>query len=285
MKITKNKIVVILLAGLILGSSIYLVSDIWAEQIELSPESGATSRIKVLSDDLTTLGYGSISSGSWGDWGSIWNRIYSASTWVPDGTVTEDTVVSGYTFYDESRTEKTGTLDYPNYEAQSLQAKDFRDSNASASWSPWTKTNSSPEVWYDARTGLYWSASQGSMTNEFTIGLCDFFTTTPRGNYDGSDVDCGTAINTCGTLSVDANGDTVTDSNWYLPTQAELMQAYLNGIYVSTSTSWVTTSLFCSSTEMYTNSSYAWPIYLFNGNTDVKTKSSSFSVRCVLRDL
>ncbi|KUK77826.1 MAG: hypothetical protein XD93_0054 [candidate division WS6 bacterium 34_10] len=278
MKLNKSEIfITVLISVVILGT--YVVSTTLAEQSGGSPESGEDSVLMDTYNSLKSLGYGTETGAN----GPVWNRIISSANWVPDGTVTEDTVISGYTFYDESRTAKTGILDYPNYEVQSLQAKDFRDSNASDSWSSWTKTNTSPEVWQDGRTGLYWSASQGSMTNEFTIGLCDFFSTTPRGSYGGSDTDCGNAINACATLSLDADGDTVAESNWYLPTQAELMQAYLNGIYLGTNTSWATGSLFWSSTEA--SSTSAWGTNLYSGNTNGSNKTSSYSVRCVLRDL
>ncbi|MFA7142604.1 MAG: DUF1566 domain-containing protein [Candidatus Dojkabacteria bacterium] len=280
MKLNKTEILITVLISVVLLGT-YVVSTTLAEQSGESPDSGEDSVLMDTYNTLSGLGYGTETGGN----GAVWNRIISSANWLPDGTVTEETVVSGYTFYDESRTEKTGTLDFPNYEAQSLQAKDFRDSNASDSWSTWTKTNASPEVWYDWRTGLYWSAGQGSMTNDFTIGLCDFFTTTPRSDYDGSDGNCGNAINECATLSLDADGDTVADSSWYLPTQAELMQAYLNGIYLSTSTSWVTTSYFWSSTEHQSASSYAWYAYLYYGFTATTSKSNGYSVRCVLRDL
>jgi hypothetical protein len=215
----------------------------------------------------------------------MWNRIISAANWVPNGTVSEDTVVSGYTFYNGSRTEKTGTIDFPNYGVQSLQAIDFRNSNGSDSWSSWTRTNTNPEVWYDSRTGLYWSAHQGSKTNQFTSSICDFFTTTPRGIYDGSDPDCGNAINTCGTLALDANGDGTADTSWYLPTQAELMQAYLNGIY-RTSVAWVTGSNYWSSTERYDSYASAWYVNLSDGTTRSDGKNmGGFSLRCVLRDI
>jgi hypothetical protein len=280
MKLNKPEIVItILIAVVILGT--YVVSTTLAEQSGGSPESGEDSVLIDTYNTLVGLGYGS----EVGSNGPVWNRIITSATWVPDGTVTENNVVSGVTFYEGSRTAKTGTLDHPSYEAQSLQAKDFRDWNGSDSWSSWTKTNASPEVWYDGRTGLYWSAVQGSMTNEFTIVYCDFFTTTPRGTYNGADVDCGNAINTCATLSLDANGDTVADNNWYLPTQAELMQAYLNGIYLSTNTTWVTGNNFWSSTEIQNLSSYAWFTYLPHGYTNNNSKTSSYSVRCVLRDL
>jgi len=280
MKLNRLEILILVLISVI-GIGTFVVSSTFAEKSGSSPYSEEDSILKETYNTLKGLGYGSETGSN----GPIWNRIISSSTWVPNGTATEDDVVLGVTFYEGSRTLKTGTLDYPNYEAQSLQAKDFRDANASDSWSSWTKTNTTPEVWYDGRTGLYWSAVQGSMTNEFAISTCDFFTTTPRGNYSGADTDCGNAINACATLSLDANGDAVADSKWYLPTQVELMQAYLNGIYLSTSTSWVTGNIFWSSTERQNSSSNAWDTTLYNGTTSVTNKTSSYSVRCVLRDL
>ena len=273
--------IILLLIIAVLSIGIFVVGDTLAEQSPGSPDSEEDSILKETYDNLKGLGYGSEE----GSYGGMWNRIISSANWVPNGTVSEDTVVSGYTFYNGSRTEKTGTLDFPSYEAQSLQAKDFRDSNGSDSWSSWTKTNTTPEVWYDGRTGLYWSASQSSQTNQFTISTCDFFTTTPRGDYDGTDADCGNAINTCGALALDADGDGTADTSWYLPTQAELMQAYLNGIYLSTSTAWVTGNTFWSSTELQHSYSNAWYTYLYYGYTIFTNKSISYSVRCVLRDL
>ena len=64
---------------------VYLVvNSVKAEQYLSSPESGVTSRLKTISDALITLGHGSTAAGTWGDW-IMWNRIYSASIWAPDG--------------------------------------------------------------------------------------------------------------------------------------------------------------------------------------------------------
>ena len=274
--------IILLLIIAVLSIGIFVAGDTLAEQSPGSPDSLEDSILKETYDNLNDLGYGSEE----GSYGGMWNRIISSANWVPNGTVSEDTVVSGYTFYDESRTEKTGTLDFPNYEAQSLQAKDFRDQNGSDSWSSWKKANTNPEVWYDSRTGLYWSASQGSqITNEFTIATCDFFTTTPRGSYNGTDAGCGNAINTCGTLSLDANGDSILETTWYLPTQAELMQAYLDGIYLGTSAEWSTGSNFWSSTENQALTNCAWSTTSHDGNMSYNDKTDNKSVRCVLRDL
>ena len=70
-------------------------------------------------------------------------------------------------------------------------------------------------------------------TNQFTISACDFFTTTPRGNYDGSDPDCGDAINTCGTLALDADGDGTADIlHGHLPNPGRI-NAGLSKWYIS----------------------------------------------------
>jgi len=280
-KLNKLEIIIVLLIAILLLGT-YVVATTLAEQSGNSPDSGEDSVFMETYYSLLGLGYGTET----GSKGPVWNRIISSAKWVPNGTVSEDTVVSGRTFYDESRTEKIGTLDSPSYEAQSLQVKDFRDSNVSDSWSFWTKTNAIPEVWYDGRTGLYWSASQGSqITNEFTIATCDFFTTTPRGSYNGTDAGCGNAINTCGTLSLDANGDSILETTWYLPTQAELMQAYLDGIYLGTSAEWSTGSNFWSSTENQALTNCAWSTTSHDGNMSYNDKTDNKSVRCVLRDL
>ena len=274
--------IVLLLIIAILSIGIFVVGDTLAEQATGTPESGEDSILRETYDNLNGLGYGSEE----GSYSGIWNRIISSANWVPNGTVSEDKVFPGYTFYNGSRTLKTGTLDYPNYEAQSLQAKDFSIANGSASWSPWEKTNTSPEVWHDKRSGLYWSSSQGNFTNSFTISTCTFFSTTKRGDYNGGDpTNCGNAIEKCATLSLDANGDGTNETKWYLPTQAELMQAYLNGIYLRTNTTWATGNNFWSSTENQNNISTAWCVSLYNGTTNLNSKTYSYAVRCVLRDL
>jgi hypothetical protein len=282
MKLTKLETLIIILIA-VFGVGSFAISRALAEQNTGTPESGVNSVLKETYDNLVSSGYG-LETGSNG---IMWNRIISSANWVPDGTVTEGDVKNGKTFYDDSRTEKTGTLDYPLYADQSLQAKDFRDSNASSTWSSWSLTSGAATtgVYKDNRTGLYWSPKQTTSTNEFNLLACDFYSTTPRGDYNGTDTDCGNAINICGTLSLDANGDSIADTKWYLPTQSELMQAYLNGIYLSTNTTWTTGDNFWSSTETQSVNTYAWYTNLYYGNTNYSNKTATYSVRCVLRDL
>jgi len=87
-------------------------TTVLAEQSGSSPESGGTSRLKTISDALITLGHGSTAAGVWGDWGAMWNRIYSAAAWAPNGNLVAADVLSGKTFYNVNRTQKTGTLSY-----------------------------------------------------------------------------------------------------------------------------------------------------------------------------
>jgi hypothetical protein len=193
------------------------------------------------------MGQGSDSSGSWGDWGAYWNRIRSVVI---------------------------------DYSLQSLQTYDDYASSASSEEGSWTQISTSPEIWQDERTGLYWSVSQGIQAsgNDF-VTTCAFFSSDPRGSYDGTDPNCGASINQCADLTDGGY------SNWYLPTQKELQQAYINGIYNQTSGSFATPSYFWSSTELSDASSFAWRVLLHFGTTSSRAKDyESNAVRCVRRD-
>ncbi len=148
--------------------------------------------------------------------------------------------------------------------------------------SDWTEISSDPEIWKDGRTGLYWTDTQGSTTtNSFTISTCDFFSM-DRGAYTGGDNDCGNAINRCADLNGVTHGGR---TGWYLPSQHELMQAYLNGMYIQTSHSFTSMNWFWSSTENEGFSDGAWPLSVNSGNVHyMSAKTNSYNVRCVSRD-
>jgi hypothetical protein len=278
---------VIGLVGLVTVRNIVL-----AEQSGSSPESGAASRIKTIYDSLVALTHGSDSAGGWGNWGVMWNRIRSAAEWVPSESATEADVATGKTFHNTSRTQKTGTaapaVDY------STQSKviwdDYKnggsaDGDSAGEESNWSNTVGAADtgVWKDERTGLYWSiASEGGMTNSFTIASCDYFSTSPRSSYAGGDSDRGDAINYCANLNLASGGTSNTD--WYLPSQKELTQAYLDGIYNQTDTNFTSQNVFWSSTEVAGSPSGAWADYLNNSYMFDNGKSDNLSVRCVRRD-
>ena len=274
------------------------------------PSSGVTSRIKTLDDALTGLGVGSTATGAWGDWGAMWNRIYSAGIWnatlgdAVEGDVflskkfyaganrtlltgtfsfTGDAavgdVVTGKTFYAGSSTKQTGIgpalIDY------SLQKNATEDDYLGIykdEESTWTNEAdgtvgalllSSGEIKKDSRTGLIWSAaSSGTYTNSFTALT------------DGTRPTNGNSVGFCNGLNSDTYGGKTT---WYLPTQKELMQAYIDGIY-SQDTVFGTTSDFWSSSEYSSDSTYAWYVTLRFGDAHSYDKGNSNDVRCVRRD-
>jgi len=274
-----------------------LIAPVNAEQAGSSPDTGgAESVITKAYNYLLTKGdtYGASSSPDWTyNWGTYWNRIMYSATWKPDGTAAESDVVSGKTFYSNSRTKKTGTAPSPidfSLE-QYVQYDDAHASDYTGEESTWIKTSSASgaNVYQDTRTGLYWSSSIGSYTNSFSspsTGKCDFFSATPRSSYgtSGTDPDCGNAINACAVLSLSSKDGQSADTDWYLPSQKELKWAYKDGIYNQTSSSFTTTSNFWSSTEDSGSSTNAWYETLSNGHAYDDYKTDSRAVRCVRRD-
>ena len=302
-KILKSKlfyityITALLIIGISLGVIINIKSN--AEQMGSSPDSGGAESVLVGSyNRLVSKGsnYGSSSSpDETGNYGTYWNRIIYSATWEPDGTATTSDVLSGKTFYSglNNRTIQTGTVTSfdIDYSQQSLiKYEDAHASDYTGEESTWTNTNalSGSEVWYDSRTGLYWARSEPTkLANSFSspsTGFCSFFTTTPRGSYDGSDADCGAAINACGALSLASTEGGSVKTDWYLPSQKELKEAYANGIYNKTSVAFTTTSNFWSSTEYSSNGTYAWYEHLDDGGAGYNYKTNSYAVRCVRRD-
>ena len=291
-KLDKKLLTPFLVLGFILGFMISSKSN--AEQMGSSPDSGGAESVLVGSyNRLVSKGdtYGSSSSPDWTyNWGTYWNRIMYSAYWEPDGSATESDVLSGKTFYSglDNRTIKTGEASAgfsPDYSQESLieyddyEAGDSPEDDAveESSW-----TSPATNVWLDTRTGLYWSMSLGSSSNSFTISTCDFYTSIPRGSYSGGDADCGNAINACANLTLTSGGTSNTD--WYLPSQKELQEAYASGMYNQAGATFTTTSFFWSSTECSDNSSYAWRVYLRSGYTGNSNKTVSSAVRCVRRD-
>ncbi|MBU4332188.1 DUF1566 domain-containing protein [Patescibacteria group bacterium] len=125
----------------------------------------------------------------------------------------------------------------------------------------------------DGRTGLYWSdvaAEAGSASStKNTFGAVT----------DGTRPTGGRAIGFCNALnSYNSGGGFGGYSDWYLPTQKQLQQAYIDGSANSLPNPG---NNFWSSTENYNNTANAWNVNLNNGNTSYGTKTFSYNVRCV----
>ena len=264
-------------------ASVALVGSryVLAEQSGSSPDSGATSYIKATYDSIVALGHGSVSAGSWGDWGSYWNRIRSAAEWLPSGNATVTDVVTGKTFNNNSRTQATGTRQV----AGPCSTQAYQDDHASATQSnncskTWTTNptpvtgddNRAPGGNFDPVTSITWSMLL--LRTGTTIGFSSATNTTfSWGNTHANNLGITapvagdrTAIQLC---ADQGNG-------WRLPTQKELMQAYIDGSY------WNLTqpsNYFWSATE--SGSTYAWYVTLNNGYTNHYSKTSAYQLRCV----
>ena len=171
---------------LILNGAYKIISYIGAETIGSSPpiESNATSRIKVISDYLTTKNVGKNVAGTWGDWGVMWNRIYS-------------TAIAGV-----------------DYSKQKLATKDDYLGTEQGEESDWTHLApgtvgstglvAGGEIKRDERTGLVWSAtSSGTYSNELGTVV------------DGTPPTGGASVAFCNGLNTAVYGGS---NNWYLRT-------------------------------------------------------------------
>ena len=143
-------------------------------------------------------------------------------------------------------------------------------------------TLDSGKVYKDERTGLYWSdKATDTQTNEFeavanecadsevTDGTCDPCSFTTKGN----------AVALCCDLDLDcsANGCSAS-TDWRLPTQKEIMQAYIDGAANNLPNP---DQNFWSSTEHYSSAASAWYVDLDWGPVAYTLKNVLHAVRCV----
>lgn len=301
----KLKIIIPILAVALISGFIGINYVLAEKPTGDTPESGATSYIKATYDSIVALGHGSVSAGSWGDWGAYWNRIRSAAEWVPNGTAGTGDVLTSKTFFLNSRTSQTGTYNNSNLVGANIRngitygvgqtgtmvasgpcstqvahddaAGTNETINCSKTWvnpgGSITGTDlRSGRGGQDPVTGLIWS--QLLLKTGTTIG---FSPTTNTGfSWDASHANnqgitapvagSRTAVQLC---ADQGNG-------WRLPTQKELMQAYIDGSY------WNLTQPaynYWSATEY--NSTSAWNVNLNRGDTFANGKTNAYQLRCV----
>ncbi len=143
-----------------------------------------------------------------------------------------------------------------------------------ASGSPFSTTGTilvSGAVKVDLATGLWWSDRTSSTTdNQFT----EVFTGGKATGITG-----GNSLAVCAALNA-ANGGAgfAGHNDWYLPSQKQLMQAYIDG---SNNNLPNPGNNFWSSTEYYGTPASAWGVYLNSGYTGSNAKVTLGYVRCV----
>ncbi|MFH0906822.1 MAG: DUF1566 domain-containing protein [bacterium] len=131
-------------------------------------------------------------------------------------------------------------------------------------------------VMQDARTGLWWSdivAIDGGGTASTTDNI--FTLTGVAGVGDGTRPTGGNAIGFCDALNTANFGG---HNDWYLPTQKQLMQAYIDGLANNLPNLGIN---FWSSTEYSNNTAVAWYVYLSSGHTYISIKVNKCYARCV----
>jgi len=301
----KKTILIAVAAFAIAAVALFGSKYVLAEQSGSSPESGATSYIKATYDSIVALGHGSVAAGAWGDWGSYWNRIRSAAEWVPNGTAGTGDVLTSKTFFPNSRSSQTGTYDNSNLVGTNIRsgttygvgqtgtmvasgpcstqvahddaAGTNETINCSKTWADPGDSVTGTDLrsgrgGQDPVTGLIWSnlLKRNGTVIEFSP------TTNTTFSWDASHA------NNIGITAPVAGNRTAVQlcadqgNGWRLPTQKELMQAYIDGSY------WNLTqpsNNFWSATVY--SATNAWYVALNNGYTDATYKSTARQLRCV----
>jgi hypothetical protein len=109
----------------------------------------------------------------------------------------------------------------------------------------------------DRISGLFWAkAAATTGTWENAITYCDGLNGSTFGGYS---------------------------TGWHLPTQKEIQQSYVNGIWSQKDAAKLNlqTSYYWSSSTVSTVTSAAWIMYLYNGFVTNTTKTGTYSVLCV----
>ena len=163
-----------------------------------------------------------------------------------------------------------------------------------------TITLASNIVYQNERTGRYWTdRADTNIDNEFrydAVGQCNFTDTGDANEYcdnqdpdnDYAEDDDVSANEFCLNLCLDAdnadsddNGLTGTECDWHLPSQKELIQAYIDGACNNLINYASINGNFWSSTGKSSTPGIGFHVNLANGQTTTPTKDTDRSVRCV----
>lgn len=213
--------VMVSIFSFLLGSSVYGSEG-------SAPSNGQISRINTLYTSLGNLGYGSDTNTP--DRGIYWNKIFTAATWTPEATVTESDVLAGKTFYSDNRTAKTGTRYRVGYcptqaavdNGTTLYPNQHTNCTESITWVS-ADDNIEGSDKMDPITGMVWSYP---LYLSGSTPVFDQYSSASNWSYNANGanniaVGNKTAAQLC---SERGNG-------WLLPSQKEMMQAYIDGAF------------------------------------------------------
>jgi len=281
-----------------LGVSFPKISQALAEQSGSSPESGSNSRLTTLYNALVTAGYGSTVSGTWGDWGTMWNRIYSAATAAVNdfavnpekngtGTGTGNCTTTfglncytkalgGVDDYNNNQTIPTDTYKKTwtacnlgnSYCSTNRAVAEKQDPNTSLVWSPRIYDGTTTSDWFWANNCKY---PNGLPNDSDGDNLCD--------SGDNGQPSCICIKHTGGTGDAKTGCEAYDDGSWRLPYQKELMQSYIDGSYSNLTNA---TGGYWSATTGSYSTQNAWLTFQTSGYTGTGLKvTTTYSVRCV----
>ncbi len=275
-KLTFRKIILLCCAlCLVISGIFYFYTRVFGEQSGSSPDSLTTSRLKTVSNAVTSLSYGATTAGTWGDWGSMWNRTYSAAQGQfndakAKGNMEAGSGTGGLSGFTQAL---GGVDDYNNNGGMPSDTYTSGTWTACNAGNSYCNTSRSVAEKQDPNTGLVWSAQISASATWFVANNCVPGTCTSNGQAG-----CVCTKQTGGSKT---GCEAYDDGLWRLPSQKELEQSYIDG-----SNSNLTNPNFnyVSSTTESTGTQYAWYIKQSTGNADNytnATKTLTFAARCV----
>lgn len=150
----------------------------------------------------------------------------------------------------------------------------------SGSWTQCTSSNSycstatSSAAWKDNSTGLIWSKALST-----SGGLTDIATSSVNWYVANNCQESGSPY-TC-TKKTSSKTGCEANTGWFVPTQKQLMQVYIDGAYGKLDSAGANRIYWSATTKSY-NTSIAWSIYLSYGYTTYSDgKTNANYVRCV----
>jgi hypothetical protein len=300
----KRVLFYICLAFIIGVVGFHYIQGVFAEQNGSSPDSGADSRLTAMAATVAALNFGSTTAGTWGDYGTALNRIYSAAQGTfndAKANGTKNGSGTGATNYLSSYTQVLGGVDdYNNNQTTPTDAYKKTwitcDNSAQTPAHPggnYCGTARSVAEKMDPNTGLVWSPrltiNGGTTADWFTANNCqqssDATFNNGTGNAKSANACAANGNIGCVCIKLPITTETKTgcaaydDGNWRLPYQKELMQGYIDGSWGNLTNAAIN---YWSSTTQSDNTYNAWRVGLYLGNTTNSTKvTTTHSVRCV----